>query len=120
MLHLDGLDKITAKIIGFICVDGITDNVFSDYLWARAVVLTSPTVATMGMSITIPLAMISDALLGKGIPTIASIFGAILVILGFAFVNVDVMKGFMWWKGVCGYIEIADEDEIDSTHNDLK
>ena len=36
------------------------NNVLSDYLWARAVVLTTPTVATVGLSLTIPLAFISD------------------------------------------------------------
>ena len=36
------------------------NNVLSDYLWARAVVLTTPTVATVGLSLTIPLAFVSD------------------------------------------------------------
>ena len=70
-------------------LNGVCDNVLSDYLWARAVLLTSPTVATIGMSITIPLAIISDLLLGNANLTIFSIFGAIFVIIGFVFVNID-------------------------------
>lgn len=52
-------------ILGFIVLNGLCDNVLSDYLWARAIVLTSPTVATVGLSLTIPLAFLSDALLGS-------------------------------------------------------
>ena len=32
---------------------GLFDNVLSDYFWARAVVLTSATVATVGLGLTI-------------------------------------------------------------------
>lgn len=81
--------SVTPSIVGFISLNGLCDNVLSDYLWARAVILTSPTIATIGMSITIPLAMISDLVLGKGVPSIFSIFGAFLVVIGFTFVNVN-------------------------------
>jgi drug/metabolite transporter (DMT)-like permease len=69
-------------------LNGFADNVFSDYLWARAVVLTSPTVATIGMSITIPLAMISDFLINDKSPSGVSFFGAFLVVVGFFLVNI--------------------------------
>ena len=51
--------------------------------------LTSPTVATIGMSITIPLAIISDFFINSKIPTDISILGAILVIIGFCLVNIN-------------------------------
>jgi hypothetical protein len=42
------------------------------------------------MSITIPLAMISDFLLGHGEPTsAASVIGALLVLIGFCLVNIS-------------------------------
>jgi solute carrier family 35 protein F5 len=67
--------------------DGLFDQVLSDYIWARAVVLTSPTVATVGMSITIPLAIMSD-LVFKGIPlTLPSVGGSLFVIGGFVWVT---------------------------------
>lgn len=87
-LGLANLTHLTGAIFGFIVLNGFCDNVFSDYLWARAVVLTSPTVATIGMSITIPLAMTSDYLLGKGSPTGVSLLGAFLVVVGFLLVNI--------------------------------
>lgn len=62
----------------------------SDYLWARSIVLTSPTVATVGLSLTIPLAFLSDFLLGKGTVGYLSGFGAVFVIFGFVFVNTGV------------------------------
>ena len=81
------LEKISAKIMLWILVKGLFDNVLSDYLWARAVVLTSPTVATVGLSLTIPMAIVSD-LLVKGLgPTVLSVLGAVLVLLGFFCVN---------------------------------
>ena len=83
-----GAQSLTWTALGFIILGGLCDNVFSDYLWARAVVLTSPTVATVGMSITIPFAMLSDFLLHKtGSTSVLSLCGAALVILGFVLVN---------------------------------
>lgn len=35
---------------------GLLDNVLSEYLWATAVLLTSPSVATVGLALTVKLA----------------------------------------------------------------
>jgi hypothetical protein len=43
---------------------GLVDNVLSDYLWARAVLLTSPTTASVGLSMQIPMAAIAEVVLG--------------------------------------------------------
>ena len=85
----DNLGKVNGTIVGFLVLSGLCDNVLSDYLWARSVLLTSPTVATIGMSITIPLAMASDAILNGGRPDWTAIAGALLVLLGFCMVNID-------------------------------
>jgi hypothetical protein len=71
------------------CISGLFNNVISDYLWARSVVLTSSTVATVGLSITIPLAMVSDLLVHDTSPTALSACGAVLVIIGFCLVNIS-------------------------------
>ena len=47
---------------------GLLDNVLSDYLWARAVLLIGPTVATVGLNVQVPLAAGLDAALGKPKP----------------------------------------------------
>ena len=51
--------------------------------------LTSPTVATVGLGLTIPLAMMSDALLEKEFPTWMESTGAIFVLIGFFVVSIN-------------------------------
>ncbi|KAF9614350.1 hypothetical protein IFM89_018103 [Coptis chinensis] len=43
-----------------VLLNGLVGSVLSDYLWALSVVWTTPLVATLGMSLTIPLAMVAD------------------------------------------------------------
>jgi drug/metabolite transporter (DMT)-like permease len=98
-----GAKHMSFAAFGFIILGGLCDNVFSDYLWARAVVLTSPTVATVGMSITIPFAMLSDYLLGRqSAAPIMSYVGAALVILGFVLVNFEPETLELLWRRYCG------------------
>lgn len=47
------------------CTKAFFDNVLSDYLWARAVLLTSPTIASIGLSLQIPLAAAIELLTGQ-------------------------------------------------------
>jgi len=69
------------------------DNVLSEYLWAMAVLLTSPSVATVGLSLTVPLAMLSDLLLPEEwlvdphSPDAFSVAAAIAVVAGFVAIN---------------------------------
>ena len=80
---------LTWIVFGYLVAKGMMDNVLSDYLWARAVVLTSATVATVGLGLTIPLAFVSDLVMGHGnILDATSIMGAIAVLAGFILVNV--------------------------------
>jgi solute carrier family 35 protein F5 len=84
----------------------------SDYLWARAVVLTSATVATVGLGLTIPLAFVSDLIMGHGsILDATSIMGAIAVLAGFILVNIgeETKEG--------GDDDEEEEEEEDSTTN---
>jgi hypothetical protein len=93
------------------CVSGLFNNVISDYLWARSVVLTSSTVASVGLSITIPLAMVSDLLVHGNAPTALSAGGAVLVIIGFCLVNVTKEAEADMYMYVCGgaYERVAKE-----------
>ena len=52
-------------VFGFAVGKGLFDNVLSDYLWARAVLLTSPTVASVGLSMQIPMAAAVEAMMGR-------------------------------------------------------
>jgi solute carrier family 35 protein F5 len=80
---------LTLVVFLYLVAKGTFDNVISDYLWARAVILTSATVATVGLSLTIPLAFASDWFMGHAnVANVRSVVGALSVLLGFTFVNV--------------------------------
>jgi drug/metabolite transporter (DMT)-like permease len=53
------------------------------------VVLTTPTVATVGLSITIPFALVSDFVFFGKAPTGMSVSGALLVIGGFLIISCE-------------------------------
>ncbi|XP_047982094.1 solute carrier family 35 member F5-like isoform X1 [Salvia hispanica] len=80
------LNTLTRKQFGLIVGKGLLDNVLSDYLWAKAVLLTSTTVATAGLSIQVPLATIVDSLIGN-VPHPMDYVGAVAVMIGFAGLN---------------------------------
>lgn len=83
------MQDLSPEVVGYIALNGFGDTVIADYFWAKAVVLTSPTVATIGMSITIPFALITDYFIHGDIATAVSIIGSILVIFGFILVNLE-------------------------------
>lgn len=56
---------LTPRYFWLACTKAFFDNVLSDYLWARAVLLTSPTVASIGLSLQIPLAASVEVVIGK-------------------------------------------------------
>ena len=60
----DVFAECTASAFALVVAKGLVDNVLSDYLWARAVLLTSPTTASVGLSMQIPLAAVTEVLLG--------------------------------------------------------
>ena len=59
----------------------------SDYLWAKAVLLTSTTVATAGLTIQVPLAAIVDTLTGNA-PGLLDYLGGVAIMIGFAGINI--------------------------------
>lgn len=104
---------LTWIVFGYLVAKGMLDNVLSDYLWARAVVLTSATVATVGLGLTIPLAFVSDLITGHGnILDATSIMGAIAVLAGFILVNIGEET-----KEGGDDDEEEEEEEEDSTTN---
>ena len=85
-----GAQQLTMFVFLCLVAKGLLDNVLSDYLWARSIILTSATVATVGLGLTIPLALLSDVFImqrGDVLDT-SSVIGAILVLVGFVSVNI--------------------------------
>ena len=90
LLRLLESQHLTWFVFFCLVIKGLLDNVLSDYLWARGIILTSATVATVGLGLTIPLALLSDLFVMKrtDVWTFGSVVGAFFVLLGFIFVNV--------------------------------
>ena len=92
MTHHIDIFSIPSRSIYITLGKGLIDNVLSDFLWARGVLLTSPTIASVGLSLQIPIAMIVEVSLpSSSIPTwmessstiAMTIIGAIFVTGGF-------------------------------------
>ncbi|XVF72170.1 hypothetical protein PTKIN_Ptkin12aG0099000 [Pterospermum kingtungense] len=85
--QLESFNTLSWKQFGLVIGKGLLDNVLSDYLWAKAVLLTTTTVATAGLTIQVPLAAVVDTLIGNA-PHLMDYLGAAAVMIGFAGINV--------------------------------
>jgi len=92
ILALTGVEPFAfpqGMVILWLFVNGLIGTVLSDYLWLWSVLLTSPLIATLGLSLTIPLAMLSDWVFNHASFAALYIVGSLLVILGFLVVNLE-------------------------------
>ncbi|KAJ7235901.1 hypothetical protein B0H12DRAFT_1141032 [Mycena haematopus] len=92
-LHLIGVETLELPKGGAVAAlfinMGITLS--SDYLYVLAMLKTTPLVVTVGLSLTIPLAVLGDFILGR-FTRGQVIFGALLVLLSFVVVGLDNEK----------------------------
>ncbi|CAJ1972389.1 unnamed protein product [Sphenostylis stenocarpa] len=72
-----------------VIANSIFSGVISDFLWALSIVWTTPLVATLGMSLTIPIAMIADMVIHGRKYSAMYIFGCIQVFAGFTLANLS-------------------------------
>lgn len=64
-------------------------SMVSDFLLAKAVLLTTPLIATVGLSTSIPVAMTFDAIFNGLFPTSIYLIGSVCILFGFILVNVE-------------------------------
>ncbi|EDV11487.1 conserved hypothetical protein [Saccharomyces cerevisiae RM11-1a] len=76
------------KVVVIIFVNCLITFV-SDFCWAKAMLLTSPLTVTVGLSITIPLAMFGDVIFKHKTMSALYLFGATLILGSFFIINKD-------------------------------
>jgi len=105
ILHYTGVEQFSLPsmpVFREMLLNGLMGTVLSDLLWSLVVLLTSPLVATLGLSFTVPVAMIVEAMLKKRNFVPQYVGGTALVLLGFVLVNVSNSAKeralFLWIK----------------------
>lgn len=92
---------MTILLIVVLFSKGFMDFLITDYCLFRSIILTNPTVATVGLGMTIPMAFLSDYIFSIGPSSTSttstaerfySIMGAIAVTIGFLIVNLAPEK----------------------------
>jgi solute carrier family 35, member F5 len=85
---VEDVGRVTPSFVGWVLAKGLFDNVLSDVIWAHAIVISSATLATVGLALTIPLAMLAELLLHAAVPSPALAGGSALVVAGFVITTV--------------------------------
>eukprot|EP01126_Amoeba_proteus_P044131 TRINITY_DN4885_c0_g1_i4.p1 TRINITY_DN4885_c0_g1~~TRINITY_DN4885_c0_g1_i4.p1 ORF type:complete len:229 (+),score=45.77 TRINITY_DN4885_c0_g1_i4:699-1385(+) len=101
LFHFTGVEIFelpNLPTFGYLTLNGFIGTVLSDVLWCTVVILTSPVVATMGLSLTIPLALCADFFISHKKFSFVSLIGSFFVFGGFILLNlVDVEKENRMW-----------------------
>lgn len=96
VLHYTGIEPFAlppaGRVTGIIIANSLSSLV-SDIAWAYAVLLTSPIVVTVGLSMTIPLSLVGQVVLNGQRASALYWVGAVVVVGSFVFVNEEEKKG---------------------------
>ena len=92
VLHFTGIETFqlppTTKITTIVLVNSAT-SLISDFCWAYSMLLTSPLVVTVGLSLTIPLSLFGQMIVNSQTSSAMYWIGAVIVFLSFVFINYE-------------------------------
>ncbi|KAF6006167.1 hypothetical protein HII13_005288 [Brettanomyces bruxellensis] len=88
-LGYERLELPPNKSVYIIIIFNCIASFLADFLWARAMLLTSPLTVTVGLSMTIPVAMVCDFIFNLKWNSPVYIIGAMLICASFYMVNKD-------------------------------
>ncbi|ORY15321.1 hypothetical protein BCR34DRAFT_444829, partial [Clohesyomyces aquaticus] len=95
ILHLTGIEPFqlppTSRILTIVLVNSASSLV-SDFCWAYAMLLTSPLIVTVGLSLTIPLSLVGQMVLDSQYSSWLYWVGAAVTVLSFIFINHEDTK----------------------------
>lgn len=95
ILHLLSIEKFelppTNRILTIVLVNSASSLV-SDFCWAYSMLLTSPLIVTVGLSLTIPLSLIGQMVLDAQYSSALYWVGAAITVLSFIFINHEDTK----------------------------
>jgi len=89
--HYEQFQWPPPNILGLLTLNGLI-SVASDYFWAQSILYTSPVVATVGLSMMMPVAMIADEVFRGEKHSVLYWSGSMFVMCGFILVNLDFKK----------------------------
>jgi solute carrier family 35 protein F5 len=96
ILHLSGIETFalppTRQIFTIVMVNSASSLV-SDFCWAYAMLLTSPLIVTVGLSLTIPLSLVGQMLIDRQYSSPLYWVGAAIMVLSFVFINHEDPEG---------------------------
>lgn len=95
LLEWIDLGSLGLHALGLTVAKGLFDNVLSDCLWARAVLLVGPTLATVGLSVQVPMTVGAEVLfthpayLRQTSSALLVLLGGVFVLAGFFGINLS-------------------------------
>ena len=92
IVHFAGIETFqlppTRRITTIVLVNSATSLV-SDFCWAYSMLLTSPLVVTVGLSLTIPLSLLGQMIVNSQSSSAMYWIGAVIVFFSFVFINYE-------------------------------
>jgi len=87
--HAEPFSFPNKMVLLYLSVNAFIGTVLSDFIWLWSVLLTTPLIATLGLSLTTVLAMLVDFFARHKDFSFLYLIGAMLVLTGFFIVNTD-------------------------------